>query len=267
MFLKEEFTKQKAQEIFKDMLDEFYWASCLDGVFDSNAIEPTLQYLNANNRKALGRCRRIRDYSKESGYRFIIMLNPNCLNFDEDGEKSIKNTLAHELCHTLPGCFNHGTNFIVWASIIRREMGYIIDKKADEDASEYFRRYIPKYPYMLRCRECDEEFYHAKPSDPVKNPGRYHCNCGGKVDSYKLNDLTDGYELYRSADSELDYPIYAKCDDCGFYMPFKTRNRQFKYLVKALERGDRLECPQCGEPRLYIVDNDRDYRDILDPYA
>jgi predicted SprT family Zn-dependent metalloprotease len=265
VILKEEFTKQRCQDIFKDMLEEFDYSSCLYGAFDKDAIEPRLTYLNSNNRKVLGRCRRERDHSKWLGYKYTIMLNPNCLKFGDEGESVIRNTLAHELCHTLPDCMNHGPNFMEWAGIIGRNMGYVIDKTADVDGSKYFEKYIPMYPYMLRCRDCDKEFYHAKQSDSVKNPGRYKCNCGGVVDSYILNDQTDGYDLFRSADGELDYPICAKCSNCDFFKPFKTRNREYKMLLKALDNGDSLGCPRCGKETVYLVDNGVEYHDIWSP--
>lgn len=72
--------------------------------FDDYYVSKIVGWLNSNNRKTLGRC-------TERNGRFTIQLNPNLLKFEEDGEKIIHETIAHELCHTLPGCMNHGREF------------------------------------------------------------------------------------------------------------------------------------------------------------
>ena len=95
MLLKEDYTKDEVQDIFEDMLWQF--TDFEDDIeFDRNSINPTLGWLSSNNRKTLGRCH-------WDGWEYNILLNPNMLKFQEDGINTIKNTIAHELCHTLPG--------------------------------------------------------------------------------------------------------------------------------------------------------------------
>ena len=56
------------------------------------------------------------------------------MSFTEDGEKIIRETIAHELCHTLSGYMNHGRTFHDKAAKIMNLMGYHIDTKADIDS-------------------------------------------------------------------------------------------------------------------------------------
>jgi predicted SprT family Zn-dependent metalloprotease len=274
IYLNEAFTKQDAQRIFREVIDDFEDCWDLDAVFDASKIDKKLYFLNSNNRKVLGLCKQFpyKHYYTDDpkydpdlyddddyfiDYRYQIYLNPNCLNFEEDRVQIMKETFAHELCHTLPDCMNHGPNFHKWGNLIYNRLGYKIDTTADVDASNYFRELLPEHPYRLQCFDCGKVMYQDRLSDYVKNPGRYKCSCGGNLYSYKLNNKTGSYDLYKEPDSELDYKYFAKCaqSDCDFFEPFKTKSKQFKDLEKALEYGHELECPRCHRNSIYLSDN------------
>ena len=274
MILKEEFTKNQCQKLFTDMISDFEDCFYLDIQFDSSKVDKQLYWLNQNNRRALGKCKSIpfkHYYSDDFDYdadmydedeyyidhEYKVYLNPNCLKFSEDAEKIIKETLAHELCHTMKGCMNHGPDFHRNGNIIFKNFGYKIDTTADEDASRYFNSLLPEHPYMLQCVSCDKKFYQDRLSDPVKNPGRYKCACGDNLNSYKLNKSTGEYELYKKFDDSLDYKYYARCNlpDCDFRQGFKTRNSKFLGFIRALKSGKALKCPECGRDDIYIYDD------------
>jgi predicted SprT family Zn-dependent metalloprotease len=265
MILLEDFTKSQCQDIFEDMLLEFEECWDLDELFDVSKIDKTLHWLNSNNRKALGVCKKYlkRKYNSltdemETYNYYEIYLNPNCLKFEKDAVKIIKETIAHELCHTMPDCMNHGFQFHKNGNLIYKVLGYKIDTTADVDASRYFSSLLPQHQYYLQCDGCDGKFYQDRLSDPVKNPGRYRCTkCGHNLNSYKLNKTTGEYELYKTYEDEPDYKYYAKCAqaDCDFFQGFKTKSKQFNYLKNSLERGNSLICPKCGRESIYLYDD------------
>lgn len=258
--------------MFEDVLDGFVsYADELE--FEYSDVDKAINYLSDRNRKTLGLCRYDRG-------RYHIFLNPNMLKFndgirdgryDDSGEQLIKSVIAHELVHTLPGCMNHGRRFHEKGNLVKRLMGYTIDTKADVDGSAYFRKYLPKTNYMLKCDNCGNEISKPTLSDPVKNPFKYRCpKCRGNLSSYKLNKSTDEYELYRSSDSEPEYKYQLVCPDCDWRMNFKTRNQKFKNLLHDLDTGNQLYCPKCGKPNVFALDDDRivkcndEYIDWLD---
>ena len=252
MYLTEEFSKNECEEIFLDMIDEFdYYNEEID--FYSADISKKLDWLASRNRQTLGRCTYMPD-----GY-FHIKLNPNMLRFQDDGLTIIKNVIAHELCHTLPGCMNHGPRFHKYVAKIKQLMGYVIDTKADEDSSGYFNKYLPQSNYMIKCDDCGNEIFKNTMCDPIKNPGRYKCNlCRGDVSSYILNKNTGEYELYRSPQDTLDYKYEIICPDCGWKQSFKTRSAKFHKFIDFL-KYDVLCCPQCGEIDVYVKDDNRNF--------
>ena len=266
MVLLEDYTKEDCQKIFTDMLDQFSDSWEMDDIFDRSSIDPKLHWLNSNNRKVLGLCRKIRTGRKYNGvtdemedvFRYEIYLNPNCMKFDENAIKIIKETLAHEICHTMPDCMNHGIQFHANGKRIFDEFGYKIDTRADVDASNYFRSVLPDHPYKLQCADCGKEYYQDRLSDSIKNPGAYHCGrCSGNLDSYKLNKQTGEYELYKAHDAERDYKYFAACpySECDFIQGFKTRNKKFTDLIYLLNRGIPLKCPKCKRDGIYVSDN------------
>ena len=252
MILKEEFTKNQCQKMFEDMIDDFSDCWDLDIPFDASKVDRQLYWLNSNNRRALGKCQ----YNRQRDY-YKVFLNPNCLKFEENAQKIILETLAHELCHTMKGCMNHGPNFHRNGDIIYRNFGYKIDTTADEDASRYFNSLLPEHPYMIQCVSCGKKIYQDRLSDPIKNPGRYKCSCGDNINSYKLNKSTGEYELFKSCDDALEYKYYAKCAqaDCDFMQGFKTRNSKFLSYARMLNKGMTLRCPECGRESIYLSDD------------
>lgn len=253
MIILEQFTEDEVQDIFEDVYAEFYEHRDKLG-FDDYYVSKIVDYLGKNNRKTLGLC-------TERNGKFKISLNPNILKFEQDGEKIIRETVAHELCHTLPGCMNHGKNFHAKASLIKRLMGYNIDTKADIDSTEYFMKYLPQSNYMVRCDNCGSEVPLSRMSNMIKNPSSYTCaKCGGSISSYILDKNTGEYELYASSDSEPDYKYWVKCDNCDYKVPYQTKTKSFRGIEDLTRSGYKFTCPRCYKKSLYVIDNGKEIR-------
>ncbi len=251
LVLTEQFTEKQIEDIFDDVFIQFWDNADILG-FDKNKVSKVVGWLNRNNRKTLGRC-------TYQNCRYSISLNPNLLSFTDDGEKIIRETIAHELCHTLPGCMNHGKEFHKKADSIYRLMGYHIDTKADVDSSAYFQKYLPQTDYMLICDKCGNQVPVARLSDPVKNPTNYNCaKCGGNIDSYKLNKDTGELELYKSSQDTPEYPYAAKCESCDYMYPWLRKTKMFKDVLHTIVNGGVVRCPKCRKDVLYLVDNGKE---------
>lgn len=100
-------------------------------------------------------------------------------------QDEIRQTVMHEVIHTLAGCGDHGPRFQAVAEQVNQRLGYRIatTSKLTESARENIA-----YKYVLKCGHCGAELkrYHRKPS---LSPGTYHRACGevskGRLELYR----------------------------------------------------------------------------------
>lgn len=124
------------------------------------------------NRRALSRfgcC-----YQRKDG--FLIELAESLLVAPE---RSCRQTLAHELLHTCPGCRNHGALWRSYAQQMNQAYGYEITRTGTHQALG-----VPDprpVRHLVVCRVCGMEFRRTRASALVCHPERYRCRCGGQL--------------------------------------------------------------------------------------
>lgn len=130
-------------------------------------ISSNIQFKSCKATSYAGRCKHTK-----SGC--IVYINIYLTN-----EQDIKNTIAHELLHTCPGCRNHG---IIWEKYAKRfdKYGYTITRVTDEGIFERNPKLKqanePKY--RISCKHCGFVTYRNR----NYNINRYKCpKCGGKL--------------------------------------------------------------------------------------
>lgn len=191
LHLCEDITKTELDNLFTKVYNDFKKHSDALG-FRDDLVQTVPQLFKRKSSKCLGRCVDNRQGS------FVIELNPLMLQFDDEGKKVIEDVIAHELLHTLPGCFGHGNEFHKKARQVKQLMGYTIDTLADENASNYFMKYASdsKPNYKLVCNKCGREIPFDRPNNYLKYPKNYQDKCGGDFTAYKLNKTSGNYEEY-----------------------------------------------------------------------
>ncbi len=159
----------RAQNIFSDLIEQFLQAGI---PLPRRQIDRTLYLTRASTR--LGSCK------KENGI-YRISLSVYILK----DEKTVRNTLAHELVHTCRGCMNHGANFRRIGHQVENMLGISVNRTASREESEQSGirdAYRQKVRYEIRCIKCGNSYYRQKKSALVKNPERYRCGkCGGRL--------------------------------------------------------------------------------------
>ncbi len=99
--------------------------------------------------------------------------------------EKLRETLAHELLHTCPGCRNHGERWKAYAHRANEALGMEIRRLAPVEevpggeGEEPLRRDTVKY--VLECQSCGAKIYRSRMSKVVKRPWRYRCKCGGRL--------------------------------------------------------------------------------------
>ena len=97
----------------------------------------------------------------------------------EADELLVRQTLAHEVLHTCPGCANHGPRWKQYAARMNGLYGYDIRRT---DTPEHLG--IPDdrpVRWLVICRKCGKEIPRMKRSVLVAHPERYRCRCGGTL--------------------------------------------------------------------------------------
>lgn len=99
-------------------------------------------------------------------------------------DKIIKNTIIHELIHSLPYCNNHGVKFKEYAKYINEKLGYNItrlgNKELDYRSSNLEYIQSQEYKYKIICVKCGQIFYRKRLNKNFVN--KYRCGiCKGKL--------------------------------------------------------------------------------------
>ena len=99
---------------------------------------------------------------------------------DDVEEQAIKNTIAHELLHTVEGCMNHGRYWHKLANLVNQRCpGYHVKGRTSaEDKGIQI-----SYKYLLRCTSCNTTVGRHRKSRFVEHPELYLCSrCSGKFE-------------------------------------------------------------------------------------
>lgn len=161
----------RAQELYTSMIGKLNQA----GLKSEWKINPSLRF--SNSFTFAGQCR----YQRET-HTCLISLSKNFM----ENEQAVKDTLAHELVHTMHNCRNHGRNFHVYARKIEKILGDVeIQVRASQEDMdmEALKR---RAKYLVRCQSCGHEWYRQRRSKLILHPERYHCGCGGRLDVFLL---------------------------------------------------------------------------------
>ena len=155
-------TQTELDSLLAAVLDEAKRA----GVPVSDHICPSVT-VNRRAKSRFGCCRRTTDG-------FLIEIASFLLEADE---KAIRQTLAHEILHTCPGCSNHGHAWRLWAALMNRLYGYQIRRA---DSPEHLGITVDRpIKFLVICKKCGLTIPRMKRSPLVQHPERYRCRCGG----------------------------------------------------------------------------------------
>ncbi len=117
------------------------------------------------------------------GGEFVISIAQILLE-DSVDEQALKDTIVHELLHTVPGCLDHKGKWKLYAELVNRKLPqYSIKRTASrEEKGITVKRPEPVYRYVIQCSSCGAEFPRERESNLVKHPEKYRCGkCHGRL--------------------------------------------------------------------------------------
>ena len=169
----------------RDLID--FTIQCMNeldriGIPYGNVIDVTI---NTRAKKRWGQCRKV-----PGGF----TININVVLLDEKNDvDGLRNTIFHELLHTCPDCWNHGTQWKAYAAMIRRELGYNIQRTSSAEEkgviTEPETERTPKY--QIVCNSCGHIWERYKMCKAIKRIENFRCGyCNGMLSAF-----SDGFKI------------------------------------------------------------------------
>ncbi len=118
----------------------------------SSEICPIVRLSKA--KRQWGSCKMSKKYGE---YKFYISISENCFS-EPDYINFIKNTMAHELIHTVKECFNHGKVFKYYSGVVSK-LGYIVTVKSDSKVVKNDAKKFNDANHILKCTVCGQLYY------------------------------------------------------------------------------------------------------------
>ena len=169
----------------RDLID--FTIQCMNeldriGIPYGNVIDVTI---NTRAKKRWGQCRKV-----PGGF----TININVVLLDEKNDvDGLRNTIFHELLRTCPDCWNHGTQWKAYAAMIRRELGYNIQRTSSAEEkgviTEPETERTPKY--QIVCNSCGHIWERYKMCKAIKRIENFRCGyCNGRLSAF-----SDGFKI------------------------------------------------------------------------
>lgn len=88
---------------------------------------------------------------------------------DEVDDQIPKDTIVHELLHTIPGCLTHKDKWRLHAEYVNKKLPQYSIKRAfkGNEGGLKIKRKKPVYKYVLRCTKCGQEIKRQKESKVI----------------------------------------------------------------------------------------------------
>lgn len=134
--------------------------------------------VNKRPRKRYGCCRK-----KDN--KFIIEISSFILECSDD---KIRGVIAHEVLHTCPGCYEHGTKWKTYAKCMNDIYGYNIKRTSSFEEmglSEDHIKQEDRVKYIIKCKKCGREYPRQRYTKVMRRINMYRCSCGGKLEVIK----------------------------------------------------------------------------------
>lgn len=139
--------------------------------------------INSRAKNRWGQTRRVMNSRYDSI--FSIDISDRLLH-DNVSDEAAKETIIHEIIHTIPGCFDHGRQWQIAAEKINAKYPKYNIKRTNSPEEKGIQVTNDDYKYIVSCDVCHKEYGYNRAAKVIKNPNHFRCVCGGTL-SIKTN--------------------------------------------------------------------------------
>lgn len=132
--------------------------------------------INTRAKRRWGQCKRISEGV------FTINISERLLHENIDDVKT-KETIIHELLHTVPDSYGHKGQWKILAQKVSKELPHYTIKRTTSSKEKGIEEEPEKRAanYKLVCKKCGAVLTRTRKSRVVKYPDKYRCKkCGGR---------------------------------------------------------------------------------------
>lgn len=138
-------------------------------------VKPSKITVNTRAKSRWGQCRRV------SKTEFTINISERILR-DGVSDAATKNTVIHELLHTVDGCQNHGPKWQSLAAKVNRAYPKYNIQTTTSHAEKGIEPDPVVYKYIVECEDCGNKRGYERRGKVVMYPERFRCGaCNGKL--------------------------------------------------------------------------------------
>lgn len=182
------YDNENLKRLMEECIKEVHENTCYIR-FDTSKIKRI--YASDTIGKVLGRCHRTKT---ANGWEFEIII----FRHENRTEKGIKETIIHELIHTLDGCFNHRRDFKYNCEVIKRKLGYDAWKGGNDFTSEEYK--LSNFKYFNYCPTCHEiTSYSNKKTKRFYANGYIHLTCHCDIKHATHEEMEKIVEVWANA--------------------------------------------------------------------
>lgn len=167
------------QDVYKEILE---WERILE---EQTCMEPNylIRRIEFSSRMTSTLAKTGRQRNSRLGY---IVINLNYMKTHSNPD-NFHSTLAHEVVHSFPECFNHGPQFKAVGRLLSNTVPSVTIARTGSDAGyTAYKKHLqktrnPRTIWIAKCVGCGQEIIRERRIGIIKEPHKYKCGkCGGK---------------------------------------------------------------------------------------
>lgn len=139
---------------------------------------------NSRLKRTLGRCSKYDQDPKNQQY-FLIEISSYLLKTQNPA--LLRDVIAHELIHTIPGCDNHGPAFKKAAKKLNAYFPGVYNVQVKANLADYGLEAPKTNHYKIVCQDCHYTMYRQRMSKFLRQIDCYQCpKCHGPLKVYRV---------------------------------------------------------------------------------
>ncbi len=140
--------------------------------------------INSRLKRSLGRCSKC---SLKAKNQELFSIEISLYVLTTQNLDLLRDVIAHELIHTIPGCYNHGPAFQEAANKLNAYYPKLYNVQVETNLADYGLFASALNRYKIVCQHCQYTMYRQRMSKTLRHIDRYCCPmCHGPLEVYRL---------------------------------------------------------------------------------
>ena len=167
-----------------DEIEDFFEQVVKDCQEAGLTTRPASFNINSRLKRTLGRCSK---QAIKTGDQEQFFIDINSYVIQTHNVALLRDVVAHELIHTIPGCYNHGSTFQDAAKKLNGSFPDLYNVQVKINLADYGLEAPKTNHYEIVCQDCHHTMYRERMSKTLRHIDRYRCpKCHGLLEVYRV---------------------------------------------------------------------------------